>query len=378
MDRHDGYFLYHSIGHFPDKAARLTAALTEFAQKWAAGGDGQWPYCESVERGYLDRWTRLLGAGAGTVAHAESVTSAMHALISALPEQVLRGKRVVMPADGFPSLVFLLTGLADRYGFALDLVPLREGAFWVECDDIAARIDGTAGLVLLNWVSSTSSHKCNVPRLTRLAHQAGALVGLDMTQGAGILPFDVAKVPVDFAASTSLKWVCGVPGAGILYATHDLIRRCIPERRGWFSQGNPFNWTLSEFALAGDARRFHLGTPSVLGCAGTLPALDWVLSGGAEEAREKNVKIVDAVIGIADELGLSLASPREDHRRGASIMLHFPGDTRAKAALHHLAGHGIHADARGEVLRLSPGISTSPAMLDHLRDGLAGIPKGGR
>ena len=370
MSDHDGYFLYHSIGQYPDKAERMSASLDAFSAQWSAGGDGQWPYADGIERRFLDLWRQVLNAPTGCIATAESVTSAVHALLTALPEKTLAGKRVVIGEDSFPSLLFLLSGMASRIGYTLDIVPIRDNGHWVECDDIAAQIDDSAGLVMLNWISSTSSHKCNAPRLAKLAREAGAIVGIDLTQGAGILPFDVNDVPVDFAATTSLKWICGTPGAGILYVRPDLIGVCVPERRGWFSQANPFNWSLSDFAFADDARKFHLGTPSILGCVGTVPALEWLLAGGLEENRKNNVRLVTGILELADELGFTLCSPPEDYRRGASVMLELPGNTDPKAALKLLKENQVYADARGRVLRLSPGVLTTESGLDRLRQSL--------
>jgi len=303
--------------------------------------------------------------------HAESVTAAVHALVTSLPDAALQDKRVVIPEDSFPSLIFLFDGLAERYGFTLDIVPVLEGHHWVECDDIAKRIDDTVGLVMLNWISSTSSHKCNVSCLTELSHAAGALVGVDLTQGAGILPFDVTEVPIDFAASTSLKWIGGVPGAGVLYVRPELTVLCNPERRGWFSQGNPFNWVFEKFAFANDARKFNLGTPTTLGVIGTVSALDWVLDGGMHASRAANVSCIANILHMADELSLTLGSPSDPANRGASVMFKLSGTAQTSEALVNLKEKRIFADTRGDVLRLSPGILTSEDSVRALGDCLA-------
>jgi len=368
MSDYDGYFLYHSIGQYPEKQERLTKALSDFAEQWSASGDQQWHYAEAIEADYLSKWRTLLNAPEGTVAPAETVTAAVHALVTSLPDTALRGKRVIIPEDSFPSLLFLFDGLSKRYGFTLDIIPLREGHYWVDCDDIANHIDDAVGLVMLNWISSTSSHKCDVSRLVGISRAAGALVGVDITQGAGILPFDVGDVPVDFAATTSLKWIGGVPGAGVLYVRPELTSLCNPDRRGWFSQENPFNWSFDKFALANDARKFNLGTPATLGYVGTVSALDWVLDGGMQRNRAANLSCTTKILQIAGELGLTLASPIEEAQRGASVMLKLSGTAQASDALANLKEEGIYADTRGDLLRLSPGILTSENTVTTLKD----------
>lgn len=376
MADYSGYFLYHSVGHFPGKEKLLAKAYEEFAQAWSRDDDSQWYFGEAIQQTFLDRWTELLGAEEGTVAHSESVTSALHALISSLPADVLAGKRVLAPADSFPSLLFLLRGLEERYGYELEIVPLHPEAHWVKCEDISSRLDEQVGMVMLNWVSPTSSHRCDLAGLSKKARSAGAIVGADLTQAAGILPFDLGQTPLDFAVSTSLKWIGGVPGAGAMYVEPSLAQRCLPERRGWFSQENPFNWDVEAFAFAQDARRFHLATPSVVGCVGTVPALDWVLAGGAAKSRENNVPMVKSIMDMADDLKIKICSPRADHARGASIMLELPGDIESKESLANLRKHRLYADTRGRVLRLSPGVLSQPEMLDALEICLSNIAAG--
>ena len=47
---------------------------------------------------------------------------------------------------------------------------------------------------------------------------------LDVYQGAGTVPMDLAALGVDFAVGGSVKWLCGGPGAGYLYVRPDLMR----------------------------------------------------------------------------------------------------------------------------------------------------------
>ena len=158
-----------------------------------------------------------------------------------MPEEKLRGKRVLVAADCFPSVHFLLAGLAQRLGFTLDTVPLRQGATWVEDEDYLNAWGPDVGLALITWVTSTASYRCNLDMLVAHGRQMGSTIGVDITQAAGLIPFDVMQPRIDFAVSTSLKWMCGTPGAGMIYVDQALIADFQPELRGWFSQNNPFS-----------------------------------------------------------------------------------------------------------------------------------------
>lgn len=366
-----GYFLYHSIGLYPGKAAAMAEGLAAFARAWGAADDGQWPAALALRARFLARWRALIGAPEGTLTTAESVTAALDTLMRALPAHHLLGRRVLVAADCFPSLHFLLAGLAPRLGFALDTVPLRPGAAWVEDEDMIARWDGDVGLALLTQVTSTASHRPGLDRLVAHARAMGSLVGVDITQGVGLIPFRVDAPAVDFTVSTSLKWLCGTPGAGILHVARPLLETCRPELRGWFSQPNPFSWDLDAFAYAPDIRRFDAGTPSVVAAAGSLPALDWHAEQDAGALLAHNRALSARLIEGADALGLALGSPRDPGRRGGSVMLRLPEGVEPAAVVAGLRPHGVFADVRGRVLRLSPGAVTTSEGVDRL---MAALP----
>jgi kynureninase len=369
----DAYLLYHSIGQYPDKAADLTRAMAGFADVWGAADDGQWPVVLDKRARFVDRWRVLLDAPQGTVTTCESVTQGLAMLMGALPAGYLRGRRVLVAADCFPSNHFLLAGLQASLGFQLHTVPLRQGATWVEDDDIATAWTQDVALALLTWVSSTSSHRSDVAALAAHGRSVGSLVGVDLTQAVGLLPFSVMDPAVDFAISTSLKWMCGTPGAGAMYVAPALTTACAPTLRGWFSQDNPFNWDIDSFAYAPDIRRFDSGTPGVMAAAASLPAMDWHagLDHGAllGHNRHLTARLIDGV----QAMDLPLVTPLPEPQRGGSVMVRLPDRNPAPAVVAALRARAVWADARGQTLRLSPGVMTSETGVERALEALAEV-----
>ena len=365
-----GYFLYHSIGTFPGKARLASGALTQFSDLWSAEDDGQWPAALGLRQKFMGAWQNLIDAPAGSLTSAENVTTALYSLVGALPETYLRGRRVLVAADCFPSLHFLLAGLAPRFGFTLDTVPLRAGETWVRDDDFIDRWQPDVGLALLTFVTSTTSHKCDIARLAAHGRASGTIVGVDVTQGIGVAPFSVQDPGIDFVVSTSLKWLCGAPGAGVLYVKPDLLPHCTPELRGWFSQDNPFSWDLDKFQYAADARRFDHGTPSILASVGSLPGLEWVSRTGVPAIQAHNRHLTSQIVARAQENGWTIASPVQDSERGGSVMLTLPESLDARAVVTALRSQKLYCDARGKTLRLSPGAVTSLEDIDALHAAL--------
>ncbi|WP_295808841.1 aminotransferase class V-fold PLP-dependent enzyme [uncultured Nitratireductor sp.] len=363
-----GYFLYHSIGMYPGKAVEMAEALSDFSTGWARCDNEQWVRALGVRQEFIDRWSTLIGAPAGTLTTSENVTTALNSLIGALPAERLRGRRLLIAGDCFPSMHFLLSGLSERYGFVLDTVPVRPGEHWVRDDDVIEAWTDDVGVCLITYVTSTASHRCDLGRLVAHGRKRGSLIGVDVTQAVGLLPFDVMRPAVDFTISTSLKWLCATPGAGILHVAEPLLAVCRPELRGWFSQGNIFSWDLDRFSYARDARRFDNGTPSIIACAGSLPALKWHARQDTSALLTHNRKLSRMIVEIAQEFGFSLASPLDEAERGGSVMLALPEDRDAVELVARLAQADLYADHRGQIIRLSPGFMTTDEGIGRLAD----------
>ncbi|MEM9630549.1 MAG: aminotransferase class V-fold PLP-dependent enzyme [Pseudomonadota bacterium] len=366
--RNEGYFLYHSIGQYPGKETDLSAAMAELAAVWSAPDDKQWSYLLGKRTEFIDLWRELIGAPSGSTTTCENVTQGVHMLLTALPADRLKGRKVLVAADCFPSNHFLLTKLQERLGFDLQTVHPRQGVNWVADEDMIAEWDRDVALALITWVSSTSSHRVDLDRLVAHGREMGSLIGVDITQASGLLPFSVNEPAIDFAVSTSLKWMCGTPGAGILYVRPELIEDCRPELRGWFSQDNPFNWDIGRFDYAPDIRRFDNGTPAILPAAATVPALKWHSAIDRTGLLHHNRLLCDILIEGGDALGMKLLTPRNHRERGGSLMFEMKSEQDAAAILADLDQAGFSADIRGATLRLSPGFQTTEAATRELVD----------
>ncbi|MBP1849577.1 aminotransferase class V-fold PLP-dependent enzyme [Rhizobium halophytocola] len=363
------YFLYHSIGTFPGKAETMGAALARFSTIWSAEDDGQWPEALTLRARFIRGWETLIGAPAGSMTTVENVTLALYSLIGALPEERLKGKRVLAAADCFPSLHFLLAGLQDRFGFTLDTVPMRQGESYVRDEDFLQHWGEDVGLALVTWVSSTTSKRADLETLSAHGSRMGSIVVADITQGVGIRPFEVADL--DVVVGSSLKWLCGASGAGALYVRPDLLARCRPELRGWFSQPNPFSWDLDAFSYADDGRRFDHGTPAVLAAIASLPGLDFVHQTGVEALAAHNLMLTEMIVEAARASGLALSSPTDPESRGGSVMIRVTDAAQATGMQAGLRKNGIYCDCRGATLRFSPGNVTTRDQTTELCDQLA-------
>jgi len=372
-ERGEGYALYHSIGLYPGKQREVEAELATFAARWCAPDNGQWIYAQDVRDEFLARWRQVIGAPEGTLTATQNVTAAFYSFMGALPAERLAGRRVLVAGDCFPSMHFLLQAMARRRNFTLDTVPLRQGESYCRDEDFIDRWDDSVAVALITWVSSTSSHKVDLDVLVAHGRAQGSLIGVDITQGVGIVPYDVNAPAIDFVIASTLKWLMGVTGAGVLYVRPEIIKECTPEFCGWFSQPDPFNWDFDKFSYADDIRRFDHGTPSVAGLAASLPGLRWQAAQGVDRLRAHNLRLSRRIITAAHDHGWTLASPEDDASRGGSVMLRLPESVPAPEVVAALRDDGFFTDHRGQILRISPGAVTTEAAIEDLCETLAGL-----
>lgn len=362
-----GWLLYHSVGMFPGQEETMRAALDEFAAAWCRPDLQRWDYGLAARQQSLMQFAALVGAPVDAVFSAENVTEAFAKFVGGLGRERLSGRRILIAADCFPSLHYLLSGLAPILGFQLNTVPLGAGDHYVTDDAFIARWQDDVALAIVTFVTSTASKRADLARLTRHGRAQGSLIAVDITQAAGIVDFDVRQPAIDFAATTTLKWLCGAPGAGLAYVNPSLLdERLTPLAQGWFSQPDPFNWDLDKFSLASEARRFDNGTPSFLPYVASAPGLAWRLSPAAEGMLAHNQMLARKLIALCDHKGYALCSPRNEHERGGSVMTLLPAHVDPRALEVELARHGVLVDTRGRILRMSPGVLTSASVVDEL------------
>ena len=352
------HFASHTLGAMPRGVAD---ALARYARVWTMRGIRAW------EEGWFalptevaDLIAGIIHGAPGSVSMHENVTVAQAVALSAVDFTPARN-RLVCGAEDFPSVLYLYEGLARR-GVEVVRVPAREGRTLHE-QDLLAAIDERTALVAVSQVLFRTAQLLDIGRIARRAREVGALTMIDAYQAVGTVPVDVAALGVDFLTGGSVKWLCGGPGGGYLYAG-PRASRLEPALTGWMAHARPFEFDSGPMEWHDGPRRFWTGTPGIPSYIAARPGYEIVAAIGVAAIREKSLRQTARLIAWADEFGFRVVSPREDERRGGTVVLDLPN---AAAVCQALLRREVLCDHRpGVGLRLAPHFYTRDDEVDEV------------
>ena len=293
----------------------------------------------------------MIGADPDEIAIVPSVSSALSSIATCL-DFGTRPKVVLSELD-FPTNHYVWRA-QERAGAKLDVVKSPDG-MRIDPDDVAGVVDDKTAIVNVNRVLFESSWIIDIPPIVGAAREHGSLVVVDDFHGSGVLPIDVHSLGIDLLITGVLKWMCGGQGLALLYCRRDLIESLEPRVVDWFGTEDPFDFDRSRLRLRTDARRFETGTyalPQAWTASGGLEIISEV---GPDRIRARNQELTRYAIDLADDAGLEVLSPREDHYRGGLVRVRVPrGREGTEKILHALFERDVVLDSRADTLRISP------------------------
>ncbi|MET0925961.1 MAG: aminotransferase class V-fold PLP-dependent enzyme, partial [Solirubrobacterales bacterium] len=268
--------------------------------------------------------------------------------------------------------------LAARTGAELDWVGVTDDGR-LDHDAYLALLERGPKLVAVAHVSNVLGTENPLAEISRLAHEAGALVLADGAQAAPKLALDVAALGVDFYALTGHK-AYAPTGIGALWARLDLLREMPP-----FLGGGSMirKVTKAETTWADPPARFEAGTPAIAQAIGLAAALRWLDAMGmdAVAAHEREIAAY-ALERLAEVPGLTVFGPGPSPERLGPVSFELEG-VHAHDVSEILDRHGVAVRAGHHcaqplmdrlgvpaTARASFGVYTTPEEIDRLIGGL--------
>jgi kynureninase len=343
-----------SLGPLPlATRARIAEVVS---QEWGAGLVGSWGRWIGLPGQVGDLvGEHLVGAAPGQVAVCDSTTVNLYKLACAALDARPGRNVVVTDDDNFPTDRYVLEGIAAQRGAELRMVRTDVDQGLGE-DVLRGALDERTALVSLSHVAYRSGALADMGKITRIVHEAGALVLWDLCHSAGAIPVELDAAGADLAVGCTYKYLNAGPGApAFLYVRRDLQGRLRQPVWGWFGQRDQFEMGPG-YDPAPGIGRFLTGTPDVIGTVAVQEGARLLAEAGIGRLRAKGVALTGYLICLADAWlaphGIAVASPRRDERRGAHVTLAHPQAWRISQALIR---EGVIGDYRTrDRLRLGP------------------------
>jgi kynureninase len=251
------------------------------------------------------RIAQLIGAEADEVVAADSTSVNLFKVLLAALRLRPNRRVIVSDIDNFPTDLYIAQGVAQLLaGYELRFVGK---------DQIEAALDQETAVLMLTEVDYRTGYLYDMARLTRLAHQQGALAIWDLAHSAGAFPVHLNRHKVDFAVGCGYKYLNGGPGApAFVFVAQRHQQATFPGLWGWMGHQTPFAFA-PEYVPAEGIRRLTVGTPSVLAMSALDAALEVFADVDLAAVRQKSLQLTDLFIELMEPLasryGFALLTP---------------------------------------------------------------------
>ena len=365
VDPGDGNVLAYLDGNSLGRPLKITAERLE------AFINGQW--AQRLIRGWTDEWMEwphsigdaigaaALGAAPGQVVVADSTTVMLYKLARAAVAARPGRTEIIIDTHNFPTDRYVVESIAEERSLSIRWIDTDpEGG--ITADDVAAAVGPSTALALFSHVAYRSGHLADMAAITRVVHDAGALILWDLSHSVGSVPVHLDECDVDFAVGCTYKYLNGGPGAPAFgYVRMNLQEQVSQPIWGWLGRVDAFEMEPGYEPAAG-IRRIISGTPPIIAMIPVRAGVELVAEAGIEAIRAKSIALTEFAIEVVDswpaELQVTIGSPRDSASRGGHVTIR-RADFRELTPL--LWEHGVIPDFRapdGIRLGLSP-LSTS-------------------
>jgi len=324
------YLISNSLGAVPRRAKKY---LERYYRLWAEEGVKAW----EEEWWYLAQRVAtaisfLIGAGSDEVTMVPNATIGHWLVLSTLfSNKDKKRKKIVVTDQDFPSILYAVAAISEFTKWEIVMIK-SSGQMGIEVDKILEQIDEETLAVVTSHVYFKSAYIQNIPLISARAREVGTLTVIDGYHAPGVIPVNVKNLDVDFYISGCLKWLCGGPGNGFLYARSELSPILKPLLTGWFAHKMPFSFNL-RMDYTRSPYRFMSGTPPIPCFYAALAGLDIINRIGMAQIRQKSLVLTQLIIDKAKERDFGLFTPQEEELRGGAVSVNLPYGFAVKQAL---------------------------------------------
>lgn len=294
----------------------------------------------SLPRVTGDKIARLIGAEAGSVIVADTISVNLFKVLSAAVEKQHERKIILSDSGNFPSDLYVAQGLVH---FMSDGHQVKV----VEPEAVLDAITEDVAVVMVTETDYRSARRHDMKAITEKAHQKGALVIWDLAHSAGAVPGRLMEVDADFAIGCTYKYLNGGPGSPAFVFVHPRLQQQVgPALVGWWGHARPFGFE-PQYEPAAGVTRFQCGTQPMLSMQALDAALDVWVDVDMEVVYAKAQKQCQIFAELAEErlghYGITLYGSWDWATRGSHVCLRHE---QSYAIMQALISKGVIGDFR--------------------------------
>jgi selenocysteine lyase/cysteine desulfurase len=346
----------------------LSHTVREAVEQWLAGWDSngaEWDFWVERNEAFRSAVARLLHAAPDDVAVTTSVSQGVSALVSALPLEGARN-RILISEYEFPTVGQIAHAQELRGAEVVHVRPDTDGS--IPPERFVEAIDERTALVCCTTLSYRSGHRHDVAAIAHAAHAAGALVLADSYQACGAVELDVATLGADVVTGGTVKYLLGTAGLGFMWVRPEVYEALVPTQTGWFADEDIFAMSIADYSPHRSARRFDSGTPPVPALYAGVAGVSLVERASVPAIEEHVRGLADRLLDGLDEVGATVATPRDPGRRGPLVCVR---STDVSALVEALAAERIVVSEREDKLRIALHLYNVEDDVDRLLEALS-------
>jgi cysteine desulfurase family protein len=201
---------------------------------------------------------------------------------------------------------------------AITLTRIASSAGYVDPEAVRNALTPKTRLVAMTHAANVLGTVQPIKDIAPIVREANALLLVDAAQSAGVVPIDLRATPIDFLAFPGHKALYGPTGTGALYVGSRATPRAWREGGTGGDSSSEIQPSLMPYFLEG-------GTPNVLGVAGLLAGVNWVIERGEEHNRRHEVELLTRVVDWAEQAeGWSVAGRWDPETHVGALSLVVP------------------------------------------------------
>lgn len=353
------YFLGNSLGLQPaSTASYINNVLTKWSQYGVEGffmGDDPWI-------NYHDKLTKPLssitGAKREEIVVMNHLTVNLHLLLASFYRPDTQRFKIICETNAFPSDQYMLETHVRHHG--LDPARTIIETTSANLAETISQNGSVLALVLWAGVNYYSGEKYDIPAITKMAHDAGAIAGFDLAHAIGNINLELHRWDVDFACWCSYKYLNSGPGgiAGAYIHERYHADDHLPRLAGWWGYDKATRFMMKKgFKPIHTAEGWQVSTPPIMLMAAHLASLEIFEEAGMDKLVKKATRLSDYLIQLINQIniesGRQLITILTPPSRGCQVSLlvkNNPGQI-----FDQLMENGIFADWREpDVIRVAP------------------------